>query len=224
MPPGERILAGRAMRNREDIERALDDLVRRNYYSEDYELRWKIVHWVESLSHAEEEHYRQVALRRLIDDPSILSVLFCSAARIPEAVPVMVSLLNEKSETDMLTRAVFASLARYGQPSAFSAVERFLDSEQEIEALQCLAQLHFRRALFFVLRAAKRKHLRDACLHILHQRKKNAGMDGLIADLAEHAASTRRSVLRPVRHIVQCKQPPYHPFAEEEIERLLAGL
>ena len=212
------------MQSYQEVEAELDRLIERHYYAEDYELRWALHHWQDALPREEQHHYHEIALRRLGDDPSIMSVVLCSASRIPEAVPMLTALLQQQTETSVLTRAILDTLERYGDPSAFSTVERFLDSDQEIEALQCLAKLHFARALFFIIRSARRPHLRDVGLQILHDRKKDVGLDGVIEELNGFMARTRLPVKRRVRQILGCKKEPYQPFAALEIEAVLNQL
>ena len=138
------------MRTMEQLENELDDLIRRNYYAEDFELRWTLQQFGESLPAEDLAFFHQVILRRLTDDPSIMTVMLCSTSLVPEAVPILVSVLDDHPEANMLTRAILSTLGRYGEPSAFPAAERFLDSDQEPEALTCLARLHFMKALFYV--------------------------------------------------------------------------
>jgi hypothetical protein len=212
------------MRTAEELESELDTLVAGNYYTEDYELRWTIRRFEEGLEPAEKRLFREIALRRLTDDPSILSVMLVSAVPVPDAVPVLAALLDRTSGTDMLTRAVLSTLAAYGESSAVPSVTRFLDSDQEIEALTCLARLHFGGSLFYVFRSARRDHLRGACLQILHARKKEVGLERLIGELGAHQASSRQNVPKRLGQILGSKEGPYNPFTAEEIAALGDGV
>jgi hypothetical protein len=212
------------MRTTEQLEHELDSLIRQNYYAEDYELRWILKRFEAGLAAGERERLHAIVLGRMVDDASILNVMLCSASRVPEAVPILASVLDRQPEADMLTRAILSTLGDYGDPSAFSSVERFLDSDQEAEALLCLARLHFTRALFFVIRAARRAHLRDVCLQVLHERKKRVGLVRLIDELTEHARGSRQNVFKRVQATLRTKDDPYNPFDAEEREAILAGL
>ncbi len=208
----------------EQLEDELDDLIRRNYYAEDFELRWTLQQFGEALPAEDHAFFHQLILRRLTEDPSIMSVMLCSASQVPEAVPILVSVLDDQPEANMLTRSILSTLGRYGEPSAFSAVERFLDSDQEPEALACLARLHFMRALFYVLRSSKRPHLRDVSLHILHERRKQVGLVRLITELDTFNKQSRHNVPKRVKAILRCKEDPYNPFSPDEIDAVLQGL
>jgi hypothetical protein len=212
------------MRTIEQLENELDDLIRRNYYAEDFELRWTLQKFGDELPVEDRAYFHQLVLQRLTADPSIMTVMLCSASLVPEAVPILVSVLNDQPEANMLTRSILSTLGRYGEPSAFDAVERFLDSDQEPEALTCLARLSFARALFYVLRASKRKHLHDVCLQILHERRKQSGLIRLITELSTFDKQSRHNVPRRVKAILRCKDDPYNPFTPEEIDAVLQGL
>jgi hypothetical protein len=210
----------------EQIEGELDRLLESQYYAEDYELRALLGQFANRMEPHDLVHFHTIALRRLQEDPSILTVALCAATTIPGAERELCSLLDRQSETSMLTRAILATLARYGDTASFDSVVRFLDSDQELEALQCLGRVDFQRTLFFLIQAARRKHLRDVCLHILQGRRKTVGLANLTTELVAYAKSVRSPVRRRLSRVLHCKEGSYNPFSEEEIaviERALNG-
>jgi hypothetical protein len=212
------------MRSEPELEAALDTLIRGQYYAEEYELRWRLRAFADALEPPERSTLGRVVARRLAEEPSVLTVLLCQACPTPEAVPTLISLLDAQGEANMLTRALFDTLAQYREPDAFPSVQRFLDSEQEPEALQCLAQLDFTQALFYVIRSARRPHLRDACLQILHERRKHAGLPQLITDLRNAREHMQLPVAPRIRDVLHHKAGDYNPFSADDIAAIMKGL
>lgn len=216
--------AGRCwLRTRDDLIAELESLLQQAYYAEDFELLWALKGFVDRLTTEERQSFEALALFRLREEPSIVNVMICSVLQAPEAVPILVSTLEAQPRTSLLTRALITTLGRQGDPSAYGAVERFLDSDQEGDALAALASLDFRRALFHVLRYARRGRLVDHGLHILHDRKKRVGLGGLAEDLQSQAALVE-GMPDCVRILLDAKQGDYNPFPWAEREWLIARL
>ncbi len=212
------------MRSVGQLERELDGLVRASYYEEDYELLWTLRRFGTSLAREEYGRFCEIAIRRLADDPSILSVIIVSAVRIPTAVPLLCSILDGQRETGVLTRAILSALREYGDPASFPSVERLLDSDQEQEALSTLARIDFSRSLFYVIRSAEREYLLDASIHVLHEEKKSTDISRLIRSLGAHARISDQPVVERVEMILRCKSGDFNPFTEQEIEKILTEL
>ena len=212
------------MKSEPELEAELDSLIRGHYYAEDYELRWRLQQFAEALTPSERTGFQRIVLRRLAEEPSILTVLMCQAFPVPQAVPTLIEILDSQTEANMLSRAILVTLGQYRATAAFPVVERFLDSEQEPEALQCLAQLHFDQALFYVIRSARRPHLRDASLHILHERRKQVGLTRLIDDLRSAQLRMKLPVSRRVRDILRHKSGAYSPFSQDEVNAISSSL
>lgn len=212
------------MRSAAQIEQELDRVIRGSYYEEEFELLWTLRRFGSSLTGVECERFREIAIRRLADDPSILSVMIVSAVRIPASVPILCSILDRQSQTGMLSRAILSALGEYAGADAFTSVERLLDSEQEQEALSALARIDFPRSLFYIIRSAEREHLLDACIQILHHEKKKAGLRRLIRELEAHAKISEQPVADRVEKILGCKSGDFNPFTKDEMEEIRTGM
>ena len=212
------------MKTSEQIARELADLIQRNYYSEDFHLLSEVRTYADALSPADRDILRHVVAGRLADSQSIVDVMLCTVVQAPELVPALVRMLDRQTNTSPLTRALMQALQRYGGNEAFHAVERFLDSDQETEALAVLAQIDFTRALPFVFRSLRKDHFLETCLHILFERRKMVGFHDLVDELRTCSALTASSVRERLRLAVTVKQGEYNPFTTDEIRTLLAAI
>lgn len=212
------------MRTSEDITRDIEEIIRRNYYNEGHELTWGLKSYEESLSRGERDLLKRVVLERLTADPSNVNVLLVSCWHMPEAVPVLRAALDDEPRASQLSRTLMHVLQRYSDEGACRAVERFLDSEQETEALTFLARMDFVRAAPRLKQALKKERLSDVCLHILAERWKVAGLHQLIEDVRVHVTGDSDFFRRQVHRVLQAKQGDYNPFTEEDISHILAGL
>ncbi len=213
------------MKTADQILVELQELESAHYYSEDFEWLSAVRAYRAGLSAEEGASFRAAVLRRVLADCSITDVLLCSIDDIPGASPVLAGKLNEASAPSQLTRALIAALSRSAGDEVFSAVARFVDSDQEGEALRALARIDFIRALPFVARAIKKEYIRDLALHILHDRFRAVGRDSLLRELRAFSAGWSDAEL-PERfcRALRCKDEPYNPFDRAEIDHLVHGL
>lgn len=212
------------MRSAAQLEQELDRLIQGSYYEEEHELLWTLRRFGNSLEREEHERFSEIAICRLSEDPSILSVMIVSAVPIPAAVPILCSILDGQLETGMLSRAILSALREYEDASSFPSVERLLDSDQEQEALSALARIDFSRSLIYVIRSAGRDYLLDACVQIFHEERKITNMGRLIGKLEMHARTSGQPVVERVEKILRCKSGEFNPFTEQEVEEILKGL
>ncbi len=211
------------MRTRDELDAALDTLLQQGYYAEDFELMGSLKQFEASIRPEERQAFDLLVLHRLSEEPSIVNVMICSVARVAEAVPLLMSILDAQPQTSQLTRMVIAVLGQYGAPAAFPVIERFLDSDQEGEALTALAAIDFRAALFHVCRYARRQRLLDHGLQILHVRRKAVGLDGLCDDLRSQQP-VLGEMAGPVRLMLLARQGKFNPFTDEEQATILSKL
>ncbi|MCO5044858.1 MAG: hypothetical protein M9963_07460 [Kiritimatiellae bacterium] len=213
------------MKTADEILSDLQALDADNYYSEDFEWLSAVRAYRAGLSEGEGQFFREAVLRRLLMDGSITDVLLCSVDAIPEAATLLANKLNGESAPSQMTRALIEALRRCGGEEAFRAVARFVDSDQEGEALRALAAIHFVRALPFLARAMKKEYIRDLALHILHDRFRAVGMDALQRELLAFCAGWSDAELSErFCRALKCKDEPYNPFTVEEIATLTRAL
>lgn len=167
-----------------------------------------------------------VVMQRLLRDGSMTDILLCSVVVAPGAGSVLAAKLDRENVPSQLTRALIAALEHYRGDDVFRAVARFVDSDQENEALRALARIDFHRALPFVARALQKEHQADLVLHILHDRAKaGVGMEILALELRAFAAGWNDPDLVPrILRALRCKSEPFNPFSPDELNRLEVAL
>jgi hypothetical protein len=215
---------GEAMRNREAIADDLERIIAAHYYGEDFELLSAVRAYRDSLPPPERDELGVVVLQRLLREDSIVEVLLCAVVEVPAAAPLLAAKLDRESAPSQTTRALLTALQQYRGDEVFAAVERFVDSDQEHEALQALARVDFRRSAPYLLRALRRDAQRDLCLHILHDRLKAVGREALAEDLRALAAHAGEDLGERVARALRAKPPPFNPMAEADIVFLLTVL
>lgn len=212
------------MKTRETIAADLETLVQGHYYSEDFELLSSFRAYASGLADGEKEILTRVAFERLAGEGSMVNILLCSVVQVPEAVPVLAERLSREPNSNQVTRCLIAALSTYRSDEAYTAVERFLDSDQELEAVQALARIDFVRALPRIVRLMPREHARGMLLHLFHARMKEAGLDRLIGDLRQSSATRSADFRDNMAATLRCKQGGYNPFSEQDIAAMLAGM
>ena len=212
------------MRSAQDIARELEDLIQEHYYREDFELLSAVRAYRANLAGEEVDALREVVLRRIVHDSSIVDILLCSVVEVPAAAPLLAARLAREDVPSQTTRALLTALQQYRGDEVFAAVARFVDSDQENEALRALARIDFARALPHFISALRRDQQLDLCLHILHDRGKLVGLPALAAEL-------RQLVLQPAPELgvrlaraLRAKRAPFNPFPEADLAVLLAAL
>ena len=212
------------MRSTQEIEQALDELITEHYYSDDFMLTGVMRSFTECLPARERVIFCDVLLERLAREPTILNVLLCSSLDIPDIVPELTELLNEQAETSQLTRAILSVLKHYKDDAAYRAIERFLDSDQEDDALAALAKIDFVRSIPHLIRMLNRGYIINRCLHIFYERKKEVGLEGLIYELRTYAVANDAERIHRIGQVFASKTGDYNPFSQDEIATILIAL
>ncbi len=212
------------MKTPTDIGKDVDRLIEGHYYSEDYELEWAGKAYVDSLSEDERRVFEAVMVQRLSSKPGLADVSVCARLALPSLTPSLAALLDKEPHSSAMSRALLAALAQCPDERAYAAVERFMESEQEGEALACLARMNFKRALPHLRWAMQKDHLHNFCIHALHEYMRHAGMDALLESVRK-LVEPNRDVLTPhLRKILTSKKGSFNPFSEEELDAVLAAL
>ena len=206
------------------IEQELSELIQAHSYSEDFELLSSVRAYQEGLSLAGRDELRAVVLRRLSGEGSMVDILLCSVVDVPSAGPILAGRLDQETVPSQLTRALMTALAACPGDASFRAVERFVDSDQEGEALAALARIDFSRALPYVARALDRAHFLGPVLHLLHARAKVVGVPALAEELRASTARLPAAFPDGIRRSLGAKSAAYNPFSEAERARLLDAL
>lgn len=212
------------MKTRDEIKQELEQLVLKHYYSEDYELEWAAKSFFDALSQPEQELFEGVMIERLSGAPDLVDVTLAMRLHLPSLVPFLIAWLDQETQSSTTSRALIAVLGQYADVQAYAAVERFLDSEQEGEALACLAQMDFQRTLPYLRRAVQQEHLHNFCLHAMHHFMLRNGIEALCEALQQMAAPEMPVLTRHVRKILTSKEGPFNPFTEDELKMLISRL
>ena len=131
--------------------------------------------------------------------------------------------LDRQSEPNQHTRSLLSALrAQKGSARAFQAVERFVDSSQEMEALRALAAIDFPSARAHLRQALGRDDLLETCLHLFAERARRDGLPALLEDLRAIAGASP-SWIRPRLDIMltRLKTPETQPLLPAECAALL---
>lgn len=212
------------MKSEQDIEADLLKMVNDHYYSEDYELEWSSKHYAEALSEDERDLLDQVLIRKLTSDPNLAYVTIVTRLERPALTPYLATLLEKEPHSTAMSRSLLTALTHQPDEQAFSAVERFMDSDQEGEALTCLARMNFDRVLPHLRWAMQKDHLHNFCLHILHEYMRHKGLEALLHKVQELTQPERERLVPHLRKILTSKRGEFNPFADAELDALLAVL
>lgn len=212
------------MKTEDDIQADLDTLVQGHYYSEDYELEWAAYHYYEDLRPEEREPFEGAMVRRLSGHPGMADISLCARLGMPVLTPLLAGLLDREERSSSTSRALLTALSHQPDEQAYVSVERFMESEQEGEALLCLARMNFQRTLPHLRWAVQKEDLHNFCIHALHEYKQKAGM-GKLSDAIRELVEPDRDVLAPhLQKILTSKSGRFNPFDADELERLMALL
>ncbi len=202
-----------------ELERLLGGL----YYSEDFEVVSLVRHFHDQLPAARKLELRGEIRRRILSTASLLDVYLCVAVPVPECAFLLADLLDQQEAASQFSRTLMEALRVAGVADVFPSVVRFLDSDQEREALATLAALDFPQALPHVAARMEHREFADSILHIFADRKRRVGLEKLAAELrAESAAvSPLRGSLNGVLH---AKSGKFNPFTTAEVAALLQAV
>jgi hypothetical protein len=208
----------------QQMDRAIDAFVESHYYSETHEFESARRVFVESLCDGMTEVYRHTVLERLREDPSLVNILLCAGGGIPGAGSWLAARLDGETSASQVSRALIRVLADYPGEGEYDAVARFLDSEQEGEALGSLARMDWTRTLPILFTAAGKPALQSSVLHILHDRRKEVGLPALLQDLKVFATAHPHFDAAGLAQILTGTPAPYNPFSPEEVAMILGAL
>jgi hypothetical protein len=213
-----------AMRTLEQLAHELDEIIQSHYYAEDFELVAAVRAFHEPMAAGEKSRLSQIVLRRVVTDGSIVDVLLCGLVVVPSAAPVLVDKLNREPVTNQTTRVLIETLRHYPTDAAYEAVERFLDSDQEMEALRVLAAMDFARTLPLIVRRMRRASFDGLLLHILHDRARIVGLPGLIENLKSSSVTRRADFADELARVMRSKPGKYNPFSQPDIGRIIDAM
>lgn len=214
------------MKTLEQIRSDIAEIVQRNYYSEDFELISSFQVYLETLSDEERDHFAGVVFERVIAEGSIVDIMLCGLVSVPSAAPVLAEKLSRETDTNQVTRSLIGALQHYPGDDGYVAVERFLDSDQELEALRALAKIDFTRTLPAIARRMSKDYMHGNLLHLFHERSKTIGLDAMIIELTTSSATKSAAFRDNLPKVLASKSKGYNPFNEEElatIKRAFAG-
>lgn len=212
------------MRAREQLTAELQDLVASHYYREDFELAASARAWHDQLPADDSAQLRAIVLERLTREPTLVELYLVQAMRLAEAAPALVAWLDREQAATPVSRALMAALPAGAGDAAYRAVERFVDSDQEWEALRALGRLDFPRTRSRLLSAARRDSHLDLALHMLHDRRKELGWPAFAAETRAWFTTCPPADRSRLQRVLQAKSDSFHPFPAAERAELLAWL
>ena len=207
-----------------DLHAALDRLSEQHYYAEEWEFQAAARAWYETLEPADRDRFPQVLWERVERDPSVTNASLCVVFPLPELEGPLAAALSRQPSTSHLTRSLIAALQWQRGPSAFRAVERFVDSAQEMEALLALVRIHPGQAVPFMRRAVMEDRLIETCLHAMAQVRATSGLAAVVDHLRAVCAGGGARVFRRVRAMFTIKSAENSPFPPDEIRHILDAL
>lgn len=207
-----------------DLDEALDRLSERHYYAEEWEFQAAARAWYEDLDPSARARFPQVLWERVERDPSVTNASLCVVFPFPELEAPLAAALSRQPSTSHLTRSLIAALQWQRGDAAFRAVERFIDSAQEMEALLALVRIHPGRAVPYMRRALMEDRLVETCLHALAQLRAADGMAAAVGHLKAVGAGEGERLARRVRAMFAIKTVENSPFSPDEIQHMLTAL
>ena len=204
------------MKNKLNIQEDLERIVRANYYSEDFELISSFRAYEAEMSGEERDLLADVVFERLCAEGSLVDILFCSIIDVPSAVPVLAEKLSREPQVNQVTRSLIQALKRYSSDDAYVAVERFLDSDQEMDALQALAAIDFARTLPHLARLIKKDHYYGVMLQVFSERIKRVGLEPMIEELKKSSATNSASFRTCLQKALASKDSNYNPLNTDQ--------
>ncbi|HMP73917.1 MAG TPA: hypothetical protein PKE55_11705 [Kiritimatiellia bacterium] len=212
------------MHTTDTLTQAIDEIVAKNYYGEDFELAGSFRALLAGLSDGERELLAEVAAERLSRSGSLVDVLLCGLVPSARSEMVLVEALTGERVTSQRSRALLTAMRTCSGDGAYVAVERFLDSDQEMDALQCLAAIDFGRSLPVLAKGLRQPHTAAVVVHVLHERRKVHGLERLLQCLRGSSVCRSPVFVSHLERALRAKEEAYNPFTLEEIEAILATL
>ncbi len=212
------------MKTDDQMEADLHAMIQGHYYSEDYELEWAAKNYYDELAAREKQSFENLLYRRLSSNPDLSAVTMCARLGLVALAPMLAGLLEEESATSAMSRALLQAISHIPGEAAYESVERFMDSEQEGEALLCLTRMNFGRALHHLRRAMRKGHLHNFCLHALHAHYKKVGRTVFRFDLARLVEPDPKQFKPHLKKILLSNRGAFNPFEAAELEEWIALL
>lgn len=212
------------MKSAPEITQEIEQIIQSHYYSEDFELVSSLRAYIDGLAAGEREHVRTLALKRVMGEGSMVDILLCTVIDVPSAVPVLAAKLEREPVSNQVTRTLIAALRNYRTADAYHAVERFVDSDQEMEAIEALADIDFRRTIPLLVRLMRKEHYHGNLLHVFHRHARRLGIPALMNELRESSATRSGRFKDDLRMVLASKKDPYNPFTDEEIRLMLHSI
>lgn len=204
----------------ESIRREVDVLLERHADSLGPERVRALAAYRASLNPDELERYKEMALSRLREEGSAESVELCKGVDLPEALPLLTRMLDAQTRASHLSHVLVDTLRAYPgdrPPEAIAA----LTEREHMESVKGLASDDFDRASVYLKTALKRPEMRDVCLHILHERAKAVGLEGLIADIKRLTDQTPKQTKPYIKRLFEEGTAGFSPFTGPEIDAIL---
>lgn len=208
------------MKDKQEIHRDLERIIQANYYSEDFELISSFRAYEAERSDAEKELLADEVFERLCAEGSLVDILFCSIIDVPSAVPVLAEKLSREPQVNQVTRSLIQALKRYSSDDAYVAVERFLDSDQEMDALQALASIDFARTLPHMVRLMKKDHYHGVVLQMLRDQMKRVGPGPTIEEMKRSSTTNSTAFRESLRKVLASKSADFNPLDPAQIAAL----
>ena len=202
----------------------LDQLIERNYYSEEWELKSAVKLYYDALEAGEQVTFTKMFVLRMLRDPSVANISISTSIRSPEVAALIAEALGREKKASYTSRTMMYALRPYGDEVSFRAVERFVDSEQEIEALRILCSMDFVRAAPHIRRALKRDALLEVCLHIFQDRRRSVGMDQLIRELSQLIKGRTGYYRQRLEAMFTIKKGDNAPFDAQQVRRIITEI
>lgn len=207
-----------------DLHEALDRLSERHYYAEEWEFQAAARAWYDTLNPADRARFPEVLWARVERAPSVTNASLCVVFPFPELEEPLAAALSRQPVTSHLTRSLIAALQWQRGSAAFHAVERFIDSAQEMEALLALVRIRPEWAVPFIRRAVMEDRLIETALHALAQLRGTSGLEAVVAHLKDVCAGGGARIHPRIRAMFSIKTAENSPFPPDEIQHILNAL
>lgn len=212
------------MNDSPNLDQQFDAFIESQYYSEEFELVGAFQSLMQDMAPAQKEDLRKLLVRRVTEDPSLVHVVLCGCFNVDEAVPALISELNTQTQASYLSRSLIKVLSDYACPDSIRAVERWLSSEQKLEALVALSRMDFSLCLSYLAKELNEDYMRDVGLLLLGERKQKVGLDMLVKELNHVLPWNAFQARGALCDALEMNQPEYNPFSPLEIECLKHAL
>lgn len=212
------------MKSDGEIEAELERLLLQHYYSEEFELQAAVTAWRMDCDPEEQAGLDRIFHRRFLSDPSLVHISLARCFSGADLEALLVEQLNFQSDGGQKARMLLVALRPYRSPQAAEAVERFLDSSLEMEALHALAEVDWSCATKHLPRLLRKDGMVETCLHVLHEHRKRVGWAMFLADVRPLAGPDPAWMAQRFASMFAIKTPDKIPFTPAEQKEILNAL